>query len=401
MKFLFDQNISCRILKIAVFFIVQTQFLLTGNIQGQVAVVDVYKCMTTTKQIDLSDITEQLTYIRLNDANQTALIGQISKIAANDSYFIVYDDQSKKLFLYDASGNFKRFLLGYGKGPFEYIGVNSIDINQNNDILVLINSAQIIVINADNDRKMQFRAGGSSPIAKWLNSMIVIFRPYPHFITNKGFEISFLDKDGKVINQAMQNSISGISYDDWAPYYSCGRNKGELYYWNAYDDTVYTITNDMKVLPRLAFKHSKQKYSNEDRKKGARYDPLAGNYVQDSYRESGEMAFCSFAYGQKGASIYINRLTGEGYNILYDYNADHFRGFKNNINGGGEFWPSFGTENGDLFSYVDPDRLKEAFQKHQKAKIPVKYPAQQDSLQKNVIDKITINDNPILIKLKR
>jgi hypothetical protein len=403
---LFALNISLRkkrgglVMKIPVLLIISILVFLTGSIHGQIPVVDVHKCMTTTKQIDLCDITEQLTYIRLSDANQTALIGKISKITANDSYFIIYDDLSKKLFLYDAQGNFKRLLLESGKGPFEYIGINSIDINQNNDILVLVNSERIIIVNAENDRKSQFAIRGSSPVARWLNGRIVIFRPYPHFINNKGFEISFLEKDGKVVHEAMQNAITGISYMDMSPYYSCGRNAGELYYWNAYNDTVYTITDDMKVLPRLVFKHGRQKYSNEDRKKGVRYDPLAWKYVQDSYRESGNMAFSSFAYGQKGASIYINRLTGEGHNVLYDYGDNHFLGFKNNLDGGVEFWPSFGIGNGILFSYTDPGRLTEVFQKNQKAKIPVKYPARQDSLQKFVIDKITLSDNPIIIKLK-
>jgi hypothetical protein len=381
--------------------IIFIQLLLISTVYSQIATVDVNKCLKTTHRIDLADITSKLTYIRLSDANQTALIGNISRIAANESFIVIYDNLSNKLFLFDSSGNFVRLLLSTGKGPYEYIGVNSIDINQTNDVLVLINSAEIVIVNALTDSKFQFSIGGSAPVARWLDERIVLLRPHPYYISNKGYEISFLDKHGKTIRNLKQNSITGINYNDMSPYYSCGKNGGDLYYWNAYDDTVYTITNEMKVMPRLVFKHSSQKYSNDERKKGVRYDIYSGKYVQENYRESGNMSFSSIAYGQKGASVYINRITGEGYDVLYDYSDDHFQGFRNNLDGGVEFWPICVTVNGDLLTYIDPNHLRESFLRGKKAKIPVKYPAQQDSLQKNVIEKITLMDNPIIIKMKK
>jgi hypothetical protein len=369
-----------------------------GKLYSQVATVDVFKCITTTQQIDLDYITDQIIYTKLENANQSILIGKINRLTANEKYVVIYDDLSRKIFLFDQSGNFIRCLLGQGKGPMEFTTVNSIDINNNHDILILFNSEQIAIVNAETDKKSIFSFEGTSPVARWLADKIVIFRPPPYYITNRGFEISIYDTHGKLIRNALRRSIEDISYNDMTAYYSCGKNADELYYWNSYTDTIYTIFSDLTISHRLILKHNNQRYPIKLSISMQSYDVSDGRYLQDSYRELGALSFLSFVYQQKRVSVLINRKTGEGHNVLYDYNKDHYQGFKNNLDGGIEFWPSAITSNGDLLTYADPNNLRESFLRNKKNKIPVKYPNQQDSLQKYVIDKINLMDNPIIIR---
>jgi len=292
-----------------------------------------------------------------------------------------------------------------GKGPNEFIGINSIDINQNSEILVLFNSNQVAILNPDGNTREHFSIKGSSPVAKWLDDKkIVIIYPFPRFKLNDGFEISFVDRKGKVLKNAMPNSFKEINYNDMGPRFSCERNRDSLYYWNRYRDTVYSITQDMKLVPRITFKHSRQRYPIESIKKGAVIDGSFSSdigYIQNSYHEFGTLVLANLTYKRANVCLVIDRINGTGYNIFYDYSDDHFRGFKNNLDGGSEFWPSIVTYDGDLMTAIDPNNFREAFLKNQKAKIPVKFPNQQDSVRKFVIDKITLMDNPILIKIEK
>jgi hypothetical protein len=379
--------------------------LFIGYAFGQVATVDVTQCMNEPKQLDLSDFASKLTYIPLSDSNQTALLGQISKFAANNSYIVIYDNLTHKLFLYNRYGKFLKFLADQGKGPFEYIGINSIDINNRNEVLVLMNGDRIAIINAEKNTKHQFDIVGNSPVAKWLDDdKIVILYPFPYFVVNQGFEISFVDQGGKVIKNAMPNSVKGISFNDQVPRFNCARNGDVLYYWNTFKDTVFTITKDMRILPRLIFKHSRFRYSISELMAGAEVNGNFNSdlgYMQTSYWEFGGSSLSGLSYKRKRFSLLIDRASGIGGNVLYDYNEAHNRGFKNNLDGGVEFWPNFASFNGELLTYIDPNDFREAYLKNKKAATPVKSPSQQLSLQNDIINKITLMENPILIKLNK
>jgi hypothetical protein len=385
---------------ISIFFISLAFYL-----PGQTAKVDVFASMNKTKKTDLAEITTFLSYTRLSPSNNAALIGRIRTCAVNDSYIIIYDDMSNRLLIFDNKGTYLRDLLIQGKGPNEFIGITSIDILPDNEILILKDCRDISIMNSEGLIKKQFRIRGTALFAKWLNEKVItLIYSYPNYLNNNGFEISFIDLAGRVLSNSLRNSIVNVDYNEMNPYISCGWNRDTLYYWNQFRDTVYSITQDLKVIPRLVLKHSKQKYPIESIKKGGMLRPdftFYLGYIEDGYFEFRDMALMSIGYKDKTYRLLINPKNGDGNNLLYDYNSDHYQGFKNNLDGGSEYWPRFITRDGDMVMTIDPNNLRETFLRHRKNKDIVRFPNQQDSLQKNIIDKISLMDNPIFIKIKK
>lgn len=386
-----------------ILFLLQISIFFQGSCQ--VTTVDIFKSINSFRHIDLADITKQLTYTRLRDSGQSILIGKIEEIAANDSYIVIYDDLTNKLLLFDNDGVFLETLMTKGKGPNEFIGINSIDINKSNDILVLMNSNKVVIINPLRAERENFSIKGSSPAAKWLNeSAIVILYPFPRFILNDGYEISFIDRTGKILKKALPNSVKNVNYNDIDPRFSCENNLDSLYYWNSYRDTIYSISNDMKLTARVILINNSKRYPLDLIKKGAMVNGSYSSdigYVQNSYHEFGTLILANLTYRRSNVCLVIDRNTGIGSNIFYDYSDDHFRGLKNNIDGGSEFWPKMVTSSGDIITAIDPNNLRETFLKNEKAKSSVKFPSQKDYLKKNIIDKISLMDNPIIVKIKK
>jgi len=379
--------------------------LLFANAGAQIPKIDVFKSIKTTKNMDLSELANKLSYTRLSDAGQTALISRITYISANKSFVAIYDRPVKKLFLFDAEGIFIRTLMNQGKGPNEFIDINSIDLNDKNELLVLLNWNQINILNSDGSASGKFSVNGNAPLAKWItDNIIAIIYYFPFYLRNNGYEVTFIDRKGKILNNAMPNSVKNMDFNDFMPKYSCGWNRDTLYYWNEYHDNVYSITKDMQVIPRIKLFNNAQRYSVELLKKGAKMeDGFNTNtyYILDSYHESGNFAFISGVYKQCHTCLVVNRTTGIGNNIFENYGNDHYIGLMNDLDGGYDFWPGNVTRTGDLIMTVDPNDLRETFTKHLKTNRPIKFPSQQDSLRKQVIDQITLMDNPILIKIEK
>ncbi|MGA7837992.1 MAG: 6-bladed beta-propeller [Ignavibacteriaceae bacterium] len=63
-------------------------------------------------------------------------ISKITDLLVKNNNYIVGDRRGKQILLYDKSGNIIRPIGKLGKGPGEYANVNSIDINNKNEILV-------------------------------------------------------------------------------------------------------------------------------------------------------------------------------------------------------------------------------------------------------------------------
>jgi hypothetical protein len=326
-------------------------------------------------------------------------------MSANESYISIYDRQVKKLFLFNAQGNFVRVLMNQGKGPNEFTDINSIDFNKKNELLVLLNWNQISILKPDGTIAEKFSIQGNAPLAKWITeNIIVIIYYFPYFLQNRGFEIKFIDRTGKILVNTMPNSIENIDYNGFMPRFSCGWNQDTMYYWNEYHDTVYSITKNLRVIPRIQLNNKAKGYPKELLKNGEKMkDSFNTNtyYILGGYHESGNLAFISGVYKQQHTCLVVNRTTGIGNNIFENYGNEHWIGIKNDLDGGFDFWPGFVSATEDLMMTVDPNELRETFIKHQSKKTPVKNPNFQDSIRKNVIDKISLMDNPILIKIMK
>ena len=84
----------------------------------------------------LSEIVETVKYIPL-ETTKNCLIGKVSKIKYHKGKFYIYDKIARTVFLYNEEGTFLFKYSAIGKGPFEYIELNDMDIDSEGNCYLL------------------------------------------------------------------------------------------------------------------------------------------------------------------------------------------------------------------------------------------------------------------------
>lgn len=93
----------------------------------------------TSDKLNLSSIVDSISYINLEETEES-LIGMIYRIQfANDKYFI-HDFPSKSIMLFDSNGKYLNKLAKYGQGPGEYISIESFCVDKEDNIYILDNA---------------------------------------------------------------------------------------------------------------------------------------------------------------------------------------------------------------------------------------------------------------------
>ncbi len=96
-----------------------------------------------------SDIFEKITYLPL-ETNDNVLIGNIGLIKKNNNTYLVYDESSELLFLYDSKGKYINKIDNKGKGPGEFIEISDFDIIKNK-VVLLVNRHKLIKYNLNGE----------------------------------------------------------------------------------------------------------------------------------------------------------------------------------------------------------------------------------------------------------
>lgn len=110
--------------------------------------------------------------IQLN-TDKNSPITEIAELCVTKTRYIVADRRGKQLLLFDKNGNIEKSIGEVGKGPGEFMRVASIDINNNNEILLL---------DSKNWRVSKFKMDG-----KFVNSFEVMAGSYILADLNDGF----------------------------------------------------------------------------------------------------------------------------------------------------------------------------------------------------------------------
>ena len=107
--------------------------------------LDIEKAIDNKKEIDLSDIAGDITFVPLQIAGEESLIdGNITAVAESKNYYYVYDSNVRPIKVFDKSGKFVATRGVFGRGPGELLiihhGVIVTDHERDNLYLKVDNS---------------------------------------------------------------------------------------------------------------------------------------------------------------------------------------------------------------------------------------------------------------------
>ncbi len=380
-----------------------TEQKISGYNRDNFFVVDYESILNNTSSVNLSEITDDIEYVRL-ETNESCLLHPRADYHFTDDYIFV--DNSKYILQFDRKGKFIKQIGKPGRGPGE-IGLIR--------IMSVLDNKKELVVQTNWARKLYyFSYDGdmirSVPVEDVLNikaipgDRLVYFDNCAYGYEDYMFALLNLSGDTLDVvhnHYKWENKTGGVvtvSYHLFVPFYFYN---DEILFKSMHNDTVYHVTGD-SIKPEYLIDLGRYKLPQEYRAEVA-----SSGLFEEFFKKSKDYRFCSVF--EASGSLFIssteyqeefqynmiyNRAEGAG-KLLLDTNNDPGR-IINDIDGGKDFWPSGTVNDSTVYMPVLPldlinkDSRDELSRKH--ALNPQKKTEFSDML-----DELNENDNPILM----
>jgi len=354
--------------------------------------IDIEKKLSETKSVPLSSIGRQLEYIPL-ETNPNCMLEGIAHISFSEDFMFIADID--KVLQFDRKGKYLRQNGANGRGPGEYTGITSFCIDQKNK-KVFVNQCE------DGCKILEYDFNGS--FIRSFNQPYMSFQFIVYDTT--GFIFHFTHDNDTTVYSKYNFYITDYEFN---PTYkikrhfiresNIGAREIPLYYYNGIlhfkqytVDTLYTLENE-KPKPYAIFKLGKTKLA--PNYSFNYYNPNVAEMMKEMERfieiskivENDNYLFTKIAFGLTDSSKYCicNKQTAETTMI-------ENKGFKNDIDGGLQFWPRYIYNDNTMVDYVDAFKFLSMLKKRENNNRNDKL----EILKKN----LTETSNPIIIVLK-
>ena len=347
---------------------------------------------------NLSMITTTIDYVPLQ-TDQKILINRINTLKAKGDF--LYVKESKRILCFDFKGKYLFCLDRVGRGPGEYQFIHDFDVNYNNTKLTVLSSKEILIYNQTSDgfkfdRKLQM---GSSPWRiNFTDESNSILLQYSNADGTRIFSYELINYDGTRLS-AWPNYLKFISVDGFITtnaYETSSYIQGnKLFLKELQNDTLFCLTDSMKLSPVLVFNTGEMRLTPEARSNGKHYFDNPYEYLTIPEIFSSERyLYYSFSYKKLGPGnkIILDRQSGKKFVIPKK------EGLTDDISGGISFKPQY-CYNGIFFSWIEANALKNYLSSDAFKLSVVTNPNKKEEL-KRLADSITESDNPVLIMAK-
>lgn len=353
-------------------------------------------------EITLSQIADEITYVQLDNSFPMGLIYD-NIIFINSSIYLSSKDNG--ILIFDRKGKLVRKIGSFGRGPGEYISCVYIAVDDNKGTIYVLDRRNIKVYSKAGNFLRSFslsKVGGLPEEIGFFNSNLFI--PYEIQQEDSKFEWTVLDTLGNII-KSKENSGMPF-YCDWGLKGKTYKFEDRLFYWNPFNDTVFSI------LPDLSYKASFIINPGEHRIPRSTF-----SFEQhDKYLELKQVfetnRFLVIRYHYlKPALVLIDKDTYGSFLTYLEGPDSGFLAWKltggivNDLDGGLRFLPNdYFTENGHEYMYglINPYQIKEHIKSDDFKNSVPKYPEKKQDFQ-TLANSLDETDNPVLmiVRLKR
>ena len=350
------------------------------------------------KEIGLSEIAEEITYISLNN---DILFGSIVSVELIDNMIFIAT-ALEGLFVCDYTGNFICRIGKQGRGPGEYTYAKKFTLDRNKEIVYVLGGVRHILLKysfkGDFIETIEPKIDGITLYSSvvFSNDKLVLFEGI-----NQGegkYDWIVLDTFGNILSEKF-NAI-----EKFPSYHFCCGNKQEIfnntiYYWNQINDTIFKISNE-KHEPAFIFAQGNFRFPKQK--------------IREIYTEyffpriiffTKDYLFLTYIYQyQNHTGIYV-----KSENQLYDVNKSEdwnlWRGpgIINDFDSGMPLIPlSYYCDKQNkeyLVGEVSPFQLKAYVASNAFKNSTPKYPEKKKELKK-LANSLNENDNPVLMLVK-
>ncbi len=356
-------------------------------------------------KILLSEIADDIAYIPLDNSFPLGEIHDNFRFTKNSIYFSV---TYSGIFEFNRDGKFIRKIGSIGRGPGEYTFYSDFTIDNNKGIVYVLDN-----VNRKSPIKVYSRTGyflKSISVPEYCENIQTI-----EFYNSKIFAFNWqmlLDtKYNWVVFDTLGNLITKkprtipMFMSGWSGSYGTYKYNNNLYYWDTYNDTVFSI------LPDFKYKGSFIISPGEHRAPRAHIPnpTLLKRYMLINHIfETSRFIVIRYFYKKMGI-VLIDKRTKKSFLTYIEETNDNsyysLGGFINNYDGGTIFGPRrFFVENGReyMIGLIYPYQIKARVVSSEFKNSTSKYPEKKKELEK-LANRLKETDNPVLmiVRLKK
>jgi hypothetical protein len=366
----------------------------------EMEIIQVSGKQTFKDRIELSKISSDIKYIKLETVNNNSLIGKVDRLLLfKDRIFILDRKITKSIYIFDMNGNLLNIINKIGKGPGEFLKPFDITIDKKNNTLMVY---------CQDERKINYYNFDGTFLKDWkINiffwafqyikpDMLAIFTHNAYNYLNDYGEIPYnlliFNTNGQLLSKQFRSkakigeSISVYSKDQYFSDFD-----DNIYLYWMFNDTIYRICDNGIAEPffQIKFQSHRINYSKYSNDSEIFRDIIAGN-VWSIY--SNVLLNKDFLITKIAAGTITNDLSNI-YFLLYNMNSKNVLIFHKAENNTDDYVFNFpqAVFNNYFVSVLYPEQLINDKEKNGN---------NNTVLLKGIDSKINEFDNPILMFTK-
>jgi len=352
------------------------------------------------REISLSEIADDVAYIPLDNSLPISIIYHTSINILQNSIYLSARDIG--IIRFNRDGSDPTVIGKRGRGPGEWQYCMSIAVDDRTEsVYVMDNNNEIKVYYKSGDFKGTIKLPESEDGFNFFGISFYNSKFFASQYINMGharFNWIILDTLGNIISQKL-NPI---------PTFECNigiaggtfKFEDKISYWNAYNDTIYSVSPDLNYRPSYIFTHGEGKLPLEPISGGPNFAEIISRYYMTSLiLETNRFLLYRYSHNKKVTLALIEKETGQTYK---NSATGSDVGIKNDLDGGLPFKPVFYfTEKGNeyLLALIEPLQLKAFVSSEEFQNGNPKFPKKQDSL-RLLADKVEESDNQLLMIIR-
>ena len=360
-------------------------------------IVDVVSCIEQNHKMNISDIASEVSYIPL-ETNANNLIKNIRKVVFTENFIFVSDEDG--LYQFTASGKYIQQIGSKGRGPGEYLSIINYAVNESANVVLVVGEYSTITYDLEGNYIQTF-IKPPGIIFEFFDQDRIVF--YKKNNVNSPINLIITSLDLKPIKFFYNFNPKPVTNYGLlgAPLYNFN---GYIYFKEHWNDTLFRL-QDSVLVPHIIFnekdllldKSFELTETNNFSVFISQLDEVEDKLVTDRILEGERFVFISYIQGQNPRTQkYIRVLFDKENSYTYCINKGEF---KNDIDGGIDFYPKQIVDSRVLIQWLDVFNLKAYTATVDFATSAPKYPSKKKELEK-LSSNLKDNDNPVLMLLK-
>lgn len=310
----------------------------------------------------LSETCETVEYVIL-ETTKTNFIGSIMVIKVSDNFIILTDDATRKVHAFTRQGLYLFEIAKRGKGPGEYNQVDDIIIDEENQCVYLKSGRNILEYSLDNKYQKTIKLEVFPRyISKYQNGFVSIVE-FPSTMAYSGYTFNFQNEDGKLLDQKVYHDLDSFNGQELRAFATLYTVNDTLCYWEAYYDTVYSLTYKGHIAPRWTFNYSKNHITKAEMSSMQELDKASRTrFYISKFIETPKHVFVKAGNSGFPTNLIFDKEKNEY--IISSIKGKYGEGIiENDIDGIIEYWPMLSVGSNTTAMVIDPLDFKQAIEK--------------------------------------